>query len=320
MPAYNRAGVIGRAVRSVLAQTMADFELVVIDDGSTDDTAAVVAAFSDPRIRLLRLERNAGLSHARNEGIRAVRARFVAFLDSDDEWLPAALERQTRNLVGRQGRPPAVSVCLFCRHDEATGRTRPAAARFPAREPFRALVRGWNPMPSCVVAERSSLLEVGGFDAMLTAFDDHDLWLRLARASVGFACLGEVLVVRHEHGVPQISSDPDGLLVGLRRLDRKWAAVIRRETGTIAYYRWWARFYTSTRYVLVRRAVADGRRFTAWRAALEACRGLPWSAYYVTRSLFLAAAGLAGYGALTGLKDGWDQRRRRRRLGRGSRP
>ena len=91
IPLYNKGPYIARALNSVLAQTFQDFEVIVVDDGSTDDGAEVVSGFRDPRIRLIQQE-NQGVSAARNRGIEAARAELVAFLDADDEWLPGFLE------------------------------------------------------------------------------------------------------------------------------------------------------------------------------------------------------------------------------------
>ena len=91
IPLYNKGPYIARALNSVLAQTFQDFEVIVVDDGSTDDGAAIVREFDDPRIRLIQQE-NQGVSAARNRGIAAARAELVAFLDADDEWLPAFIE------------------------------------------------------------------------------------------------------------------------------------------------------------------------------------------------------------------------------------
>ena len=91
IPLYNKGPYIARALNSVLAQTFQDFEVIVVDDGSTDDGAAVVRGFDDPRIRLIQQE-NQGVSAARNRGIEVAQAELVAFLDADDEWLPRFLE------------------------------------------------------------------------------------------------------------------------------------------------------------------------------------------------------------------------------------
>src|SRR3954469_12256948 len=97
IPAYNAAQTVGAAVDSVLAQTFGDFELIVVDDGSRDDTAEVVRARKDPRVNCVRTE-NGGVSAARNRGLDLAAGSLVAFLDADDAWQPAKLERQHRIL------------------------------------------------------------------------------------------------------------------------------------------------------------------------------------------------------------------------------
>jgi GT2 family glycosyltransferase len=114
LPAYNRAATIGRAIASVLAQNLSDLELIVVDDGSADGTVAAVRAIADPRLRLVALEANAGAAAARNRGIAEARAPWVAFQDSDDEWLPAKLEKQMARLAAP---PPAGGpdwVAAYC--------------------------------------------------------------------------------------------------------------------------------------------------------------------------------------------------------------
>src|SRR5690348_15078750 len=113
VPVFNRAATIGRAVASVVVQTMADWELIVVDDGSADDPAGALAALSDARLRLLRHERNRGAAAARNTGIAAARAPLIAFLDSDDEWLPEKLARQVA-AVERAG-PALGALCTAFR-------------------------------------------------------------------------------------------------------------------------------------------------------------------------------------------------------------
>src|SRR5262245_18204916 len=93
IPTYNRANLIARSLQSVLDQSYEDFEILVIDDGSTDQTAAVVAGFRDQRIIYTRLARNSGAGGARNVGIKMSKGQFLAFQDSDDEWLPQKLAK-----------------------------------------------------------------------------------------------------------------------------------------------------------------------------------------------------------------------------------
>ena len=99
VPTYKRPALLGRAVRSILDQSLQDFEVIVVDDASGDGTEEAVAAFSDPRIRYVRHEENRGLAAARNSGIKAARAPLVAFLDDDDDYLPSYLEAMARRLV-----------------------------------------------------------------------------------------------------------------------------------------------------------------------------------------------------------------------------
>lgn len=96
MPSYNTAGYIGAAIQSVLNQTYADWELIIVDDCSTDNTDEIVATFKDDRIQYLKNEKNSGAAASRNKALRLARGKWIAFLDSDDLWLPEKLERQLK--------------------------------------------------------------------------------------------------------------------------------------------------------------------------------------------------------------------------------
>ena len=100
-PCHNGAKTIGEAIKSVLGQSYANWEMIIVDDCSTDDSVSVVKAFADPRIRLLQNETNPGPGGTRNVGIRAASGRFLAFLDADDAWLPEKLAAQTEFMVTR---------------------------------------------------------------------------------------------------------------------------------------------------------------------------------------------------------------------------
>lgn len=185
MPVYNRAASVGRAVESVLAQTFGNFELVVVDDGSTDGSAEVVAAFKDPRLRLIRLPANAGGNAARNHGIDATTAPLLTFLDSDDHYLPGKLGFAVDFLTQR----PDIDVLL----DSFVKSYRPERDRPDIelrnlvlddnRQILEALFtrRIWKATPA-VTARREAVLRAGKFDEALRRRQDFDFILRLAKA------------------------------------------------------------------------------------------------------------------------------------------
>ncbi len=109
IPTFNRAPLIGRAISSVLAQSYSDIEVIVVDDGSTDDTPKIMEAFVDPRIRYLRRKKNLGASASRNEGIAAASGSFVAYLDSDDTWEPQKLKCQLSAILSHSNPSKVVS-------------------------------------------------------------------------------------------------------------------------------------------------------------------------------------------------------------------
>lgn len=110
IPTYNRAHLIGRAIKSVLNQTYKDFEIIIVDDGSTDKTEEVVKDFKDERVRYIRREKNKGGSAARNTGIKAARGEYIAFQDSDDEWLPEKLEKQMKAFEAMAMAKPVIAT------------------------------------------------------------------------------------------------------------------------------------------------------------------------------------------------------------------
>ena len=176
IPTYNRGWTIGEAVDSVLAQDYRDFELIVVDDGSTDNTPEILDAYRGT-IKVFRQE-NQGVSAARNRGIDEASGGFIAFLDSDDLWLPQKLSRQVEFF---NTTPDA----LICQTEEVWIRNgvrvnpkkrhkKPSGMIF---EPSLALCLV---SPSAVMMRRSLLEIVGNFDETLPACEDYDLWLRIS--------------------------------------------------------------------------------------------------------------------------------------------
>ena len=179
---FNHARLLTEAIESALRQTLDPVDVVVVDDGSTDDTPAVLAGYGT-RVRVLR-QPNRGLAAARNAGLAATRATYVAFLDADDVFAPTKLAEQVAVLE----RAPTVgwTYCDVLIETVATGATATASERFGYRARaldgwlFPELIHG-NFIPAIAPLVRRTVLDVvGGFDEGLTALEDWDLWLRLA--------------------------------------------------------------------------------------------------------------------------------------------
>ncbi len=182
IPTFNHARYLPDALASVLAQTLPDVEVVVVDDGSTDDTPAVLAAYGD-RIRVVR-QPNRGLSAARNAGVAVSRRAYLAFLDADDVFAPTKLAEQAAVLA----REPGVgwTYCDVRIEEEGTAVTTTVSERFAYRARrldgrlFPELVRG-NFIPAiATLVRRAAFAAAGAFDERLDALEDWDLWLRLA--------------------------------------------------------------------------------------------------------------------------------------------
>lgn len=192
IPAYNQARYLAEAVQSALAQTTPAKEIIVVDDGSTDETAAVAASFDD-QIGYVWQE-NQGLAAARNTGIAHARGEWVALLDSDDCWQPSFLEKMTA--LAAQAPRAAVYYCGVA-YVDGDGRSLPQRAEIPALQPaaFRQqMLRNNFLVPSTVMLRRQVVIANGCFDPAFRRLQDWELWLRLLRAGVTFAGLEEALV------------------------------------------------------------------------------------------------------------------------------
>ncbi len=224
MPAYNAETTIAAAVRSVVRQTEASFELIVVDDGSTDGTADVVSAMGDdPRIRLIAGDHR-GAAAARNAGLQAARAPLVSFVDSDDLLLPRYLELMTAALEA----DPATGFVHTDAYmlDSRTGRVRRAVAMHGERpvpmprtveELHLALLRT-NFIYNAVTARRGLFDELGGFDETLGAGIDYEMWLRIASHGLGAVHVPAALAVYRWGRAGSISSNLERVLTNLARV------------------------------------------------------------------------------------------------------
>ena len=208
IPTFNREHLIGRALKSVRAQTFTDWECLVVDDASTDNTGDVVRRFGDPRVRYLRHESNRQAGAARNTGISAALGQFLAFLDSDDEWMPTKLERQLDMFANTSLENLGLVFCgISMVKNGETYRTqiRPTVPDGWCYE--AALAHQVTPhATSTWLMRRASFSHFPMFDEMLRSKQD---WEYVVRASeqAQFAWVREPLIVSHKDGADRISVD-----------------------------------------------------------------------------------------------------------------
>jgi glycosyltransferase involved in cell wall biosynthesis len=294
IPAYNRADVIQGAIQSVLRQSWEDFELIVVDDGSTDGTQDATRAIRDPRLRLIETARNMGASAARNLGVEEARGDWVAFQDSDDEWLPLKLERQ----MGRLLAPGEDYVAAYCGmmilgEPDGSDGARLRARYFPGPEEtalegdlLLPLLRTSLISTQTLVARREALRAIGGFDPELRALIDWDCVLRLAPLGP-IAFVDEPLVLQR-FSSNSITRDRVRKLASQIAVARKHAALLERHPEIHARHHY---------------VIAGGQRLggdlAGARASLARARALqPYNPRYWAMSLAVGARALVRTGAI----------------------
>ena len=235
IPTYNYAGYVGEAIDSALAQTAPPHEVIVVDDGSTDDTPAVLARYAG-RVRVIR-QANAGLSAARNAGIRAAGGEWVAFLDSDDAFHPRKLERQLAAAVRRPDLD-LIATQAFSTEPRAWAEAddpplRPVTAEDTAvRTPFS---------PSSVLVRRRCFDAVGLFDPDLRSVEDRDMWVRVIARFPAAVLVAPLTWIRQTPG--SMSRNPE-------RMERFDRLVIARSFALPELHRRWGLRRRATAHML----------------------------------------------------------------------
>lgn len=204
IPTYNRAELVGRAIQSVLDQTYQDFEIIIVSDGSTDNTDEVVNRYKDTRIVYLRHNKNRGGSAARNTGINIAKGQYIGLLDSDDEWLPQKLEKQVDKL---QMLPNKVGVVYsgFYYVSEKNGQNLSKVVPTLRGNVYDNLLQG------CILGGPTPLVrklcfeKAGFFEEALPSCQDWDMWIRLSKY-YEFDFVPDFLAKHYVHG-DQISTD-----------------------------------------------------------------------------------------------------------------
>lgn len=204
IPTFNRASTIERAVRSVLAQNYANFEVIVVDDASTDDTPQILLSLNDDqRVKLLRFTQNHGVSAARNYGVEYATGALITFLDSDDEWLPEKLSVQVAFMSAHPHAQLVQTQELWIRRGK---RVNPGQKHLKkSGDIFVDSLKLCLISPSATMLRRDFFKAVGGFDETLLAAEDYDLWLRILRTHPAHL-IDRHLVIRHGGHDDQLSA------------------------------------------------------------------------------------------------------------------
>jgi glycosyltransferase involved in cell wall biosynthesis len=256
------------ALPAALGQQDVDLELIVVDDGSSDETPQRLAEVRDPRLRVLRSDRAEGVARARNRGLAAANAPWVAFLDDDDLWSPFKLRVQL-DALDAAGADFAYAAAVFVDRDVTPLRADPAPDASTVAQALRATQAVGG--PSTVIARTALLRELKGFDASLSVLADWDLWLRMSKVARAVAC-PEVLVAYTEHDDNMSAENGKRPFAELDVLATRHG--LTREIDGISFTHWAAGHQRRT-----------GRRFAAARVYLRGA-----AAY---RSPALLARGLA---------------------------
>lgn len=214
IPTYNRAKFIEAAIQSVLDQTYQDFEIILVDDGSTDETAEIIKSFPTDKLKYIYQE-NCGRSNARNHALRLAKGRYIAFLDSDDLYLPGKLELQ----VGYMEEHPEVDMIYtsaYCMDENGNS----------INHHYDAKVSGWIykyiaffvpvtiTLPT-VMARREVFDKVGGFDEKMERFEDTDMWRRISKCFFFGAIAEPTCKLRTHSDNTLVSQDPQKIVTAL---------------------------------------------------------------------------------------------------------
>jgi glycosyltransferase involved in cell wall biosynthesis len=234
IPTYNREKLILKALDSAFNQTFQDFEIIVVDDASTDNTEQVIRNLSNEKIRYFKLNKNGGQCIARNYGIKQALGDYIAFLDSDDEWLPEKLSAQMECFI----KGPKELGCVYglaYRRDPVLDIT-----DLIQQECFRGNIRqnlmnGFCPTtPSLFLVKKIALQEVDGFDEKLITFVDLDLWLRLS-LKYHFDFVEKPLIIKYENIGDQYVNNFEKRYKGIKLFLNKWKNIVVQEMGVEKY-------------------------------------------------------------------------------------
>ena len=286
IPVFNRQDVLPRAVGSVLSQTFSDYELIVVDDGSTQPIAdSVASALARPNVRLVRHQANRGAAAARNTGVRAAEGRYVAFLDSDDTWYAEKLERQ---LAFMEADTDARASCTGFALVSDAG---PFDRRLPPKiSDLDEVLWGCRISPgSTLMVERSLYQAVGPMDETLERLEDWD-WILLAAKHAPFHGLREVLADVHHDGYAHVNEA--SFVAAANRMNKAMRegryGLSRRQQAILLsaiQYELSATHYRKRHFSLALRALAASFLYCPWKRRAQLFAALRTVASYIGRTI-----------------------------------
>jgi glycosyltransferase involved in cell wall biosynthesis len=289
VPCYNCAAHLATSIGSVLAQTYTDWQLIVVDDGSTDTSAAQIDLFNDPRIQLIR-QANAGVSAARNRALQAANSELIAFLDADDTWAPTFLDAMLNAL---DAQPAAVlAYCGWQNVGLPGGRGAPfVPPDYETPHKLEKLLGGCRWPIHATLTRRTAIMAAGGFNPRYSHAEDFALWLQIA-TQAPIVKVGEVLAYYHFHGGAQASANHARAALQFWQAQRDYIArhpVVLQQLGSAtlarmthgallerAYACYWARDLPAARYLfrhVMRHAYGH---MNDWKYMLPALLPLRW--------------------------------------------
>jgi glycosyltransferase involved in cell wall biosynthesis len=241
IPTYNHASMLQRALATVVEQTHQNWNAIVVNNFSTDNTLEVVAAFNDPRIQCVNFRNHGVIGASRNEGIALATGKYVAFLDSDDTWFPTKLEQCVEILESGSD-----LVCHAEYWIDESGKSRLVAYGPSEAATHHNLIYKGNRISTSATVVRTALLkEVHGFDVApeLISTEDYDLWIRLAAKSDKFAFISEPLGEYHRHDNNVSANIEKHLAAEVALLEKHFSAntrfenmIAQRRRRALAYY------------------------------------------------------------------------------------
>lgn len=236
IPTYNRSDLLPRAIKSIQNQTYQNYELLVVDDASTDNTDELMEQFISDKIKYIKLDENVGQCIARNKASEKATGEYIGFLDSDDEWLPEKIEKQIKLFQNSPVENVGAVYCGFIEKDEVLNKTEVINRDNLRGHIYDRFLSGFCPSTtSMFLVKMEAYRKVNGFDGELITFVDYDLWLRISKAGYGFDYVDEPLIVKYEHQGDQMAKNLDKRLKGLSQFLGKWGDEIKRVAGKGTY-------------------------------------------------------------------------------------